>query len=60
MAKVKKSLMGTDYVETIPKKTRQGQGKHTNMLLPVVIMLKRGTEDRGGSNYVEFFPKWLK
>ena len=29
MAKVKKSLMGTDYVETIPKKTRQGQGKHT-------------------------------
>ena len=21
--------MGTDYVETIPKKTRQGQGKHT-------------------------------
>ena len=29
MAKVKKSLTGTDYVETIPKKTRQGQGKHT-------------------------------
>ena len=29
MAIVKKSLMGTDYVETIPKKTRQGQGKHT-------------------------------
>ena len=29
MAKIKKSLMGTDYVETIPKKTRQGQGKHT-------------------------------
>ena len=29
MAKVKKSLMGTDYVETIPKKTRQGQGKNT-------------------------------
>ena len=29
MAKVKKSLLCTDYVETIPKKTRQGQGKHT-------------------------------
>ena len=29
MAKIKKSLMGTDYVETIPKKTRQGHGKHT-------------------------------
>ena len=29
MAKIKKSLMGTAYVETIPKKTRQGQGKHT-------------------------------
>ena len=29
MAKIKKSLMGTDYVESIPKKTRQGQGKHT-------------------------------
>tara|TARA_Y100001951_G_C11139021_1_gene182528 strand:+ start:123 stop:272 length:150 start_codon:yes stop_codon:yes gene_type:complete len=29
MAKIKKSLMGTSYVETIPKKTRQGQGKHT-------------------------------
>ena len=29
MAKMKKSLTGTDYVETIPKKTRQGQGKHT-------------------------------
>ena len=29
MAKIKKSLMGTAYVETIPKKTRQAQGKHT-------------------------------
>ncbi len=30
MAKVKKGLLGTsDYIETIPKKTRQGQGKHT-------------------------------
>ena len=32
MAKVKKSLMGTDYVESIPKKTRQGQGKHTKFV----------------------------
>ena len=29
MAKIKKTLMGTAFVETIPKKTRQGQGKHT-------------------------------
>jgi len=29
MAKVKKSLMGGSYVESIPKKTRQGQGKHS-------------------------------
>ena len=29
MAKVKRSLMGGSYVETIPKKTRQGQGKHS-------------------------------
>ena len=26
---VKKSLSGGDYVETIPKKTYQGRGKHT-------------------------------
>jgi len=26
---VKKSLSGGDYVETIPKKTYQGTGKHT-------------------------------
>ena len=29
MAKIKKSLMGTSYVETIPKKTRQGNGKNS-------------------------------
>ena len=29
MAKVKRSLMGGSYVETIPKKTRQGTGKHS-------------------------------
>ena len=30
MAKVKKGLLGTsDYIESIPKKTRQGQGKNT-------------------------------
>ena len=29
MAKVKRSLMGGTYVEAIPKKTRQGQGKHS-------------------------------
>ena len=26
---VKKSLSGTDFVESIPKKTYQGRGKHT-------------------------------
>ena len=29
MAKVKRGLMGGTYVEAIPKKTRQGQGKHS-------------------------------
>ncbi len=29
MAKVKRSLMGGTYVEAVPKKTRQGNGKHT-------------------------------
>ena len=29
MAKIKQSLMGGSYVEAIPKKTRQGTGKHT-------------------------------
>ncbi len=32
MSKIKRSLMGTDYVESIPKKTRQGQGKHTKFV----------------------------
>jgi len=29
MAKVKKSLMGTQMIESHPKSTRQGNGKHT-------------------------------
>ena len=29
MAKVKKSLLGTDFIESQPKKTKQGDGKHT-------------------------------
>ena len=29
MAKMKKSLLGTLFVEAIPKKSRQGNGKHT-------------------------------
>lgn len=29
MAKVKKSLMGTQFIESQPKKTRQGSGKNT-------------------------------
>ena len=30
MAKVKKGALGvSDYIDSIPKKTRQGQGKHT-------------------------------
>ena len=29
MAIMKKSLSGQEFVETIPKKTRQGSGKHT-------------------------------
>jgi len=26
---VKKSLLGTVFIESLPKKTRQGEGKHT-------------------------------
>ena len=29
MAKMKKSLLGNLFVEAVPKKTRQGNGKHT-------------------------------
>ena len=29
MAKVKKSLLGSVFIESTPKKTRQGNGKHT-------------------------------
>ena len=29
MAKIKKSLMGSAMIESSPKNTRQGQGKHT-------------------------------
>jgi len=29
MAKIKKSLLGTAFVESTPKKTRQGNGQHT-------------------------------
>ncbi len=29
MAKFKQSLTGSTFVETTPKKTRQGNGKHT-------------------------------
>ena len=29
MAKIKKSMMGTAFIEATPKKTRQGSGQHT-------------------------------
>lgn len=29
MAKIKKSLLGTQFIEATPKKTRQGSGQHT-------------------------------
>jgi len=29
MAKVKKSLLGNVFIESVPKKTRQGSGSHT-------------------------------
>ena len=31
MAKVKTGLLGGTYVEAIPKKSRQGNGKHSKM-----------------------------
>ena len=35
MAKVKKSLLGTQFIESIPKKTRQGSGQHTLSLIHI-------------------------
>ena len=29
MAKIKKSMMGNNMIESTPKKTRQGSGQHT-------------------------------
>ena len=29
MAKMKKSLSGSNFIDSIPKKTRQGSGQHT-------------------------------
>ncbi|ADO97251.1 hypothetical protein SSM1_099 [Synechococcus phage S-SM1] len=29
MAKMKKSLSGSTFIDSIPKKTRQGSGQHT-------------------------------
>ena len=29
MAKIKKSLLGTAFIEATPKKSRQGSGQHT-------------------------------
>ena len=29
MAKIKKSMMGTAFIEANPEKTRQGSGQHT-------------------------------
>jgi|TARA_B100000035_G_scaffold315003_1_gene333422 hypothetical protein len=29
MAKMKKSLLGNVFIDSIPKKTRQGSGQHT-------------------------------
>jgi len=31
MSKIKKSLSGGSFIEATPKKTRQGNGKHTKL-----------------------------
>ena len=31
MAKIKKSLLGTSFIEATPKKTRQGNSKHSKL-----------------------------
>ena len=43
---VRKSLSGNEFVETIPKKTYQGRGKHTKYAPTVPINLKKGIEDK--------------
>ena len=43
---VRKSLSGGDYVETIPKKTYQGRGKHTKYAATSSNKPKKGIEDK--------------
>ena len=55
---VKKSLSGGDYVETIPKKTYQGRGKHTKYAATSANKPKKGIEDKEdkkGDLRVSFF-----
>ena len=46
MAKVKKSLLGTTFIEAIPKKTRQGSGQHTKYAAPVGTIRRRDIGDK--------------
>ena len=45
MAKMKKSLSGEAMIESTPKKTRQGMGKHTK--LAATSRNKKGKRYRG-------------
>ena len=44
---VRKSLSGGDYVETIPKKTYQGRGKHTKYASSSRNKAKKRTRGQG-------------
>ena len=43
---VRKSLSGNEFVETIPKKTYQGKGKHTKYAATSANKPKKGIEDK--------------
>jgi hypothetical protein len=46
---VRKSLSGNEFVETIPKKTSQGTGKHTKYAATSSNKPKKGIEDKEDS-----------
>ena len=50
MAKVKKSLLGTAFIESIPKKLDRVQGSTQSMLQPAVIKQRSVIEVKDANN----------
>ena len=47
MAKMKSSISGTVFIDAIPKKTRQGNGKHTKYAASSRNKAKKRTRGQG-------------